>query len=104
MGYFLDKKLPFNYIRNSAFNQWNNMGLKEVLANGDGFMFFMFDNVDSCERVLEGGPWYMGNQLLLLKRWKRMMKLTKEYVSQIPVWVNCSMFLWNIGTLKGLVG
>lgn len=103
VGYFLDKKLPFNYIRNSASNQWNNMGLKEVLANGDGFMFFMFDNVDSCERVLEGGPWYMGNQLLLLKRWKRMMKLTKEYVSQIPVWVklfNVPMEYWDFEGLS----
>lgn len=30
------------------------MGLKEVLANGDGFMFFMFDNVDSCESLRRG--------------------------------------------------
>ncbi|KAL7185619.1 hypothetical protein ACSBR2_027544 [Camellia fascicularis] len=60
VGYFLDKKLPFNYIRNSAFNQWKNMGLKEVQANGDGFMFFIFDNMDACGRVLEGGPWYIG--------------------------------------------
>ncbi|KAL7207898.1 hypothetical protein ACSBR1_029781 [Camellia fascicularis] len=63
------------------------MGLKEFHANGGGFMFFIFDNTDSCGAVLEGGPWYMGNQLLLLKKWRRMLKLTKEYVSQILVWV-----------------
>ncbi|XP_028090815.1 uncharacterized protein LOC114291026 [Camellia sinensis] len=98
VGYFLDKKLPFNYIRNSTFNQWKNMGLKEVQANGDGFMFFIFDDMDACGRVLEEGPWYMGNQLLLLKKWKRMMRLTKEHVSQIPVWIklfNVPMEYWD---------
>lgn len=68
VGYFLDKKLPYNYVKNSVSSQWKHMGLSEVLANGEGFMFFCFDNADSCERVLEGGPWYVGNQLLLLKR------------------------------------
>ncbi|CAL5398034.1 unnamed protein product [Camellia sinensis] len=67
---------------------WKNMGLKEVLANGERFMFFIFDNTDSCNKVFEGGPWYMGNQLLILKKWKKMMRLTKEHVSQIPVWIN----------------
>ncbi|XP_028066232.1 uncharacterized protein LOC114269176 [Camellia sinensis] len=73
------------------------MGLKEVQANGEGFMFF-FENSDSCSKVLEGGPWYIGNQLLILKKWKRMMRLTKEQVSQIPVWVklfNVPMEYWD---------
>lgn len=63
------------------------MGLNEVSANGDGFMFFFFDNTNSCTSVLEEGPWYVGNQLLFLKKWKRTMKLTKEYVAQIPIWL-----------------
>ncbi|XP_028077524.1 uncharacterized protein LOC114279476 [Camellia sinensis] len=110
VGYFLDKKLPYNYVKNSVSNQWKNLGLSEVLANGEGFMFFCFDNVDSCERVLEGGPWYVGNQLLLLKRWKRMMKLTKEYMSQIPVWVklfHVPMEYWDfegLSRIPSLIG
>ncbi|KAL7176506.1 hypothetical protein ACSBR2_029938 [Camellia fascicularis] len=103
VGYFLDRKLPYNYVKNSVSNQWKNMGLNEVSVNGEGFMFFFFDNTDSCDSVLEGGPWYVGNQLLLLKRWKRMMKLTKDSVSQIPIWVklfNVPMEYWDFEGLN----
>lgn len=103
MGYFLDRKLPYNYVKNNVSSQWKNMGLNEVSANGEGFMFFFFDNTDSCESVLEGRPWYVGNQLLLLKRWKRMMKLTKESVSQIPIWaklLNVPMDYWDFEGLS----
>lgn len=51
VGYFLDKKLPYNYVKNSVSNQCKNLGLSEVLANGEGFMFFCFDNANSCERI-----------------------------------------------------
>lgn len=103
VGYFLDKKLPYNYVKNSVSNQWKNMGLNDVSANGEGFMFFFFDNADACASVLEGGPQYVGNQLLLLKKWKRMMKLTKEYVAQIPVWLklfNVPMEYWDFEGLS----
>lgn len=52
----------------------------------------------------------MGNQLLLLKRWKRMMKLTKEYVSQIPMWVklfHVPMEYWDfegLSRIASLIG
>ncbi|KAL7235477.1 hypothetical protein ACSBR1_018886 [Camellia fascicularis] len=74
------------------------MGLKDVQANGEGFMFFFFENSNSCSKVLEEGPWYIGSQLLILKKWKRMLRLTKEQVSQIPIWVklfNVPMEYWD---------
>lgn len=98
VGYFLDKKLPFNYVNNNAFGLWKNMGLKEVRANGEGYMFFLFDNPEACNQVLDGGSWYMSNQLIILKKWKRMMKLTKEPISQIPIWVkffNVPLEYWD---------
>lgn len=70
---------------------------------GKAECFSFFDNTDSCDSVLEGGPWYVGNQLLLLKRWKRTMKLTKESVSQIPIWVklfNVPMEYWDFEGLS----
>ncbi|XP_028121752.1 uncharacterized protein LOC114318964 [Camellia sinensis] len=66
---------------------WKNKGLVEILKNDDGFIFFMFENRDCCIDVLEGGPWYAGGFLLILKQWYRMMKLSKEDKKTIPVWV-----------------
>ncbi|XP_028068089.1 uncharacterized protein LOC114270719 [Camellia sinensis] len=98
VGYFIDKGVGYNYLRNSAFGMWKAKGLKEVLTNGDGFMFFIFDTPECCRDVLEGGPWYIGDYLLILKQWKRMMKLAKEKSTKIPVWVkffNVPLEYWD---------
>lgn len=98
VGYFLGRSLPFNLIKNNAFNVWQKLGLLEVLVNDEGFIFFIFENQDSCIRVIEGGPWYIGGILLILKKWHRMMKLTKEEQGTIPVWVkfyNIPMEFWD---------
>ncbi|XP_028121750.1 uncharacterized protein LOC114318961 [Camellia sinensis] len=66
--------------------------------DGDGFMFFIFDTPECCRDVLEGGPWYIGGYLLILKQWKRMMKLAKEKSTKIPIWVkffNVPLEYWD---------
>ncbi|XP_028059832.1 uncharacterized protein LOC114263483 [Camellia sinensis] len=68
------------------------------MKNDDGFVFFMFENRDCCIDVLEGGPWYVGGFLLILKQWHRMMKLSKEDKKTIPVWVkfyNVPLEYWD---------
>ncbi|KAL7219623.1 hypothetical protein ACSBR2_012643 [Camellia fascicularis] len=55
--YFIDKRLPYTLVSNSAFNMWRNKGLLEVKMNDDGFAFFMFENKDCCRNILDGGPW-----------------------------------------------
>ncbi|XP_028069052.1 uncharacterized protein LOC114271647 [Camellia sinensis] len=85
-------------MRNSAFNLWKNKGLKEVLANGEGFIFFIFESPTCCSEVLKRGPWYIGVFYLILKKWTRMMRLTKDKIQKVPVWVkffNVPMEYWD---------
>ncbi|XP_028123740.1 uncharacterized protein LOC114320860 [Camellia sinensis] len=98
VGYFIDKGVAFNYIRNSAFSLWKNKGHKEVLTNEEGFIFFIFESPNYCSEVLEGGPSYIGGFHLILKKWSRMMRLTKDKIQKVPVWVkffNVSMEYWD---------
>ncbi|KAL7238204.1 hypothetical protein ACSBR2_004325 [Camellia fascicularis] len=98
VGYFIGKGVNFNYMKNSAFGLWKNSGLKEVLANGEGFIFFIFDSPECCIEVLQGGPWYIGGFNIILKKWTRMMKLSKDKVTKVPVWVrfyNIPMEYWD---------
>ncbi|KAL7197306.1 hypothetical protein ACSBR2_019902 [Camellia fascicularis] len=98
VGYFIDKRLPYSLIKNSAFNMWKNKGLLEVQMNDEGFVFFVFENQDCCQNVLDGGPWYAGGFLIILKLWHRMMKLSKEDKKTIPIWVkffNDPMEYWD---------
>lgn len=56
VGYFLERKLNFNYVKTYAFNFWRDKGLREVISTNNGFMFFLFDSVENSANVLEGGP------------------------------------------------
>ncbi|XP_028108374.1 uncharacterized protein LOC114307170 [Camellia sinensis] len=106
VGYFLGRSLLFNFIKNNAFNTWKKLGLLDVLVNDEGFIFFIFEKQDSCIRVIEGGPWYIGGILLILKKWHRMMKLTKEKQGTIPIWVkfyNIPMEFWDSEGLSRIV-
>ena len=85
--YFISKKLPFQLVKASAMCMWNPKGLFEVSANEKGFYFFRFSSVTNRNEVLEAGLWHIGGQPIILRKWKPLMKLSKETLDKIPVWV-----------------
>ncbi|CAL5336647.1 unnamed protein product [Camellia sinensis] len=56
VGHFLKRNLRFTYVRNYAFNLWKKKGLREVWFTTTGFLFFLFDCVESSSNVVEDGP------------------------------------------------
>ncbi|GJX23083.1 retrotransposon protein, putative, ty1-copia subclass [Tanacetum coccineum] len=43
--------------------------------------------MDRLDAMLENGPWFIGNNPLILKKWHPNENLLKEDVSTVPVWV-----------------
>ncbi|GJY29659.1 hypothetical protein Tco_0405426 [Tanacetum coccineum] len=43
--------------------------------------------MDGLDPILENGPWFIWNNLLILKKWHPDENLLKEDVSTVPVWV-----------------
>ncbi|GMP85741.1 hypothetical protein CsSME_00038783 [Camellia sinensis var. sinensis] len=98
VGHFLGKNMNIAYIRAQASRLWKNKGLKSVLSTANGFVFFMFDIIDSSTAVLEDGPWFIGGHFIVLKKWHSMMKLSKDQLDKIPIWVklfNVPMEYWD---------
>ncbi|GJV86054.1 putative reverse transcriptase domain-containing protein, partial [Tanacetum coccineum] len=60
-GFFLGKKVAYPVVVNYVRNTWDDM--------------------------LENGPWFIRNNLLILKKWHPDENLLKEDVSIVPVWV-----------------
>ncbi|GKB90326.1 reverse transcriptase domain-containing protein [Tanacetum coccineum] len=48
---------------------------------------FQFSSMDGLDAMLKNGPWFIQNNLLILKKWHPDENLLKEDVSTIPVWV-----------------
>ncbi|GJR65875.1 zinc knuckle CX2CX4HX4C containing protein [Tanacetum coccineum] len=46
-----------------------------------------FESHTGLESVLEGGPWMIKNNPVILKEWKMNTSLLKEELNRVPIWV-----------------
>ncbi|GJU11577.1 cytokinin dehydrogenase 3-like protein [Tanacetum coccineum] len=60
--------------------------ISECFAN-TAYGFFLGEEGGIPYDTLENGPWFIRNNLLILKKWHRDENLLKEDVSTVPVWV-----------------
>ncbi|KAF7154330.1 hypothetical protein RHSIM_Rhsim01G0145600 [Rhododendron simsii] len=98
VGHFVDKKLPFLSVRSIAFNNWGKFGLKEVLANENGFFFFQFGFEGAYRQISEVGAWHFGNRLMVLQEWHPDLVFEKEGLSKLPLWIqlfNVPLQYWS---------
>ena len=87
MGNFVEKKLPFTLVNNVATRIWGKVGLEKTLATDTGFFFFKFSSTIARDEVLEGGPWHIAGQPIILRKWQPGLTLEKEALQCIPIWV-----------------
>ncbi|KAI8570411.1 hypothetical protein RHMOL_Rhmol01G0032000 [Rhododendron molle] len=102
VGYFLDKKVPFQMVRSINMKIWDKFGISDVLANDFGFFFFVFAHDGDLFKVLEAGPWLIGGKLLVLKKWQPHMALIKEQLQSVPIWVHFYNVPFEYWTARGL--
>ncbi|XP_035835825.1 uncharacterized protein LOC110919102 [Helianthus annuus] len=86
-GYFLGKRLAFPVVDFFAKNNWMKYGLSRLMMNANGFFFFKFKTKEGMDQMLEDGPWMIRNVPIILKEWSASIKLEKEDIKAIPVWV-----------------
>ncbi|KAL0282461.1 UNVERIFIED_CONTAM: hypothetical protein Sradi_7260100 [Sesamum radiatum] len=85
VGYFLGKKPYFPILESFARANWKE--LQQVSATSSGFFFFRFKNKAAMENVIEGGPWLVQGQPIVLQCWEPGMSLRRQKHTRIPVWV-----------------
>ena len=61
--------------------------LVDVLTFDNGFFIFQFKKDVDVSLILEAGPFYCGNRLVILKKWYPGIQMCKEEFSSIPVWM-----------------
>ncbi|XP_022019351.1 uncharacterized protein LOC110919387 [Helianthus annuus] len=70
--------------------------------NAHGFFFFKFKTKEGMDQMLEDGPWMIRNVPIILKEWAASIKLEKEDIKAIPVWVKMHEVLLAAYTEDGL--
>ncbi|GKE81941.1 zinc finger, CCHC-type containing protein [Tanacetum coccineum] len=85
-GFFLGKRVAYPVVNNYVRNTWGKYGLvKSLLNSSTGLFFFQFSSMDGLDSMLENGPCFIRNNLLILKKWNPDVNLLKEDVVNVPV-------------------
>ncbi|KAF5196676.1 hypothetical protein FRX31_013736 [Thalictrum thalictroides] len=97
VGFFLDKKLPFNYVKSAVTSRWKTLGDFEMALDGDLF-YFKFSASEDREHVLDEGSFHLAGKLFVIRSWTRDVENSRGMIKSVPVWVKMSRVpkdLWN---------
>ncbi|KAL4555570.1 hypothetical protein LXL04_038193 [Taraxacum kok-saghyz] len=97
-GYFIEKRVNYFNVNKYAMSKWKQFGIEEVMVNEEGFYFFRFSSEQGVIGVLEGGPWLIFNNPIIIRRWTTGLNLSKPEHNSVPVWVkvfNVPLEYWN---------
>ncbi|GKC39608.1 copia protein, partial [Tanacetum coccineum] len=84
LGNRIDVVVPVESFRDIK-NTWGKYGLVRSMFSSSTRLFsFQFSSMDGLDAMLENGPWFNRNNLLILKKWHPNENLLKEDVSTIP--------------------
>ncbi|GJU37406.1 retrotransposon protein, putative, ty1-copia subclass [Tanacetum coccineum] len=87
-GFFFGKKVAYPVVAKYVRNTWGKYGLVRSMFSSSTRLFsFQFSFMDRLDAMLENGPWFIGNNPLILKKWHPNENLLTEDVSTVPVWV-----------------
>ncbi|GJX75720.1 zinc finger, CCHC-type containing protein [Tanacetum coccineum] len=69
-SFFLGKRVAYPVVANYVRNTWGKYGLFKSMLNSSTRIFsFQFSSMEGLDAMLKNGPWFIRNNLLILKKW-----------------------------------
>ena len=79
--------MGFNYLtfKNNAL--WKPASRMDCANLGRDFFLVRFSDRDDYDKVLRGGPWFVGEHFLAIRPWEPYFKASEAKLSIVAVWV-----------------
>lgn len=77
---------------------WKPSGSFEVFYRQFGLIIIHFSSEIDCTRILKEGPNTFNSRIMILKQWKKGMKLTRDFFTFVPIWIkfhDLNLKLWT---------
>ncbi|XP_050254840.1 uncharacterized protein LOC126700672 [Quercus robur] len=81
------RTVGFHFLRNRVMSLWKPTGRLDCVDLGKDYFLMRFGLVEDYNNVLNGGPWFIGENFLSLRRWEPNFKPTKASCSLVAVWI-----------------
>nr|XP_023914204.1 uncharacterized protein LOC112025751 [Quercus suber] len=66
---------------------WSPRAKMDCVDLGKDFFLIKFNDNEDCDKVLRGGPWFIGEHFLAIKPWEPYFKALEALFTSILVWV-----------------
>lgn len=81
------RAVGFHFLRNRVMSLWKPAGRLDCVDLGRDFFLMRFGFVEDYNNVLSGGPWFVGEHFLSIRRWEPNFKPSMASCSLVAVWV-----------------
>ncbi|XP_050277720.1 uncharacterized protein LOC126719182 [Quercus robur] len=81
------KSVGFNYLTFKINALWKPIARMDCVNLGKDYFLIRFSNDEDYDKVLHGGPWFVGGHFLAIKPWEPYFKASEDKLTSVAVWV-----------------
>ncbi|KAF6150832.1 hypothetical protein GIB67_020915 [Kingdonia uniflora] len=85
-GHFVGAYVHFYTVRDQIKDIWDIKG-PLTISRKDSVFFFTFGDSKERDKVLEGGPWHVGDKYLKVQKWSPFTSIEDDKIERTPIWV-----------------
>ena len=82
------KSVGYSYLTFKLNALWKPSVRMDCVNLGHGFFLIKFSDDSDYDKVLWGGPWFIGEHFLAIKPWEPYFKASKATFSAVAVWIH----------------
>ena len=80
------RKVGFHFLHSRIMQLWKPAGRLDCIDLENDFYLCKFGLVEDFEKVLKGGPWFVGEHYLTIRAWEPYFKPNVAACSKVAVW------------------
>ena len=81
------KIVGYSYLTFKINTLWKPIANMDYVDLEKDFFLIKFDQRSNYDKVLQGGPWFIGEHFLAIKPWKPYFKASEASFSSVAVWM-----------------
>nr|POE68411.1 uncharacterized protein CFP56_20721 [Quercus suber] len=81
------RTVGYNYLSSKLNALWNPFARMDCVNLGKDFFLIRFSDDSDYDKVLRGGPWFIGEHYLEIKPWEPYFKALEASFDAVAVWV-----------------
>nr|POE68955.1 hypothetical protein CFP56_69614 [Quercus suber] len=81
------RKVGFLFLSTKLRSMWRPSGRMDIIDLGNDFFLVKFELKMDLDVVLKGGPWFVGQQFLAIRKWEPEFKAEEATLSSVAVWI-----------------